>query len=98
MPRIVVLDEPNSNLDTDGENALLETIKTLKSEQITVVLVSHKTNILAVCDRILLMRDGTLQADTTPKELFKPTKAAASTAATVPAGNFQLPQNKPAAD
>ncbi|WP_186393202.1 MULTISPECIES: type I secretion system permease/ATPase [unclassified Pannonibacter] len=72
MPRIVLLDEPNSNLDADGENALIEAIKVMKSEGVTVILVTHKTNLLAVSDRALVLRDGTLQALTTPQELFKP--------------------------
>ncbi|MBB5278659.1 PrtD family type I secretion system ABC transporter [Rhizobium rosettiformans] len=72
MPRIILLDEPNSNLDSDGENALIEAIKTMKSEAITVVLVTHKTNLLAISDRALVLRDGAMQAFTTPQELFKP--------------------------
>lgn len=95
MPRILILDEPNSNLDTDGENALLEAIRAVKAEEVTVVLVTHKTNLLAVCDKIIVMRDGTLQNITTPQELFKPTKAAA---ATVPVGNFPAPINRPVSE
>ncbi len=71
-PRIVILDEPNSNLDSDGEVALVEAVKALKALHVTVVLVTHKTNLLAICDRVLVMRDGVMQAFTTPQELFKP--------------------------
>lgn len=75
MPRIVILDEPNSNLDSEGENALFEAVKTMKSEGVTVVLVTHKTNLLAISDKALVLRDGAMQAFTTPQELFKPTNA-----------------------
>lgn len=81
MPRIVILDEPNSNLDSDGENALLEAVKTMKQEGMTVVLVTHKTNLLAISDRALVLREGAMQAFTTPQELFKPTNAPAPAAA-----------------
>ncbi|WP_422018794.1 type I secretion system permease/ATPase [Roseibium sp.] len=104
MPRIMILDEPNSNLDSDGENALLEAIKAMKEQKITVVLVTHKTNLLAICDRVLVMREGQMQAFTTPQELFKPAAAAANapaaqsapTPATVPVGQVRAPAQKPA--
>ncbi|EEE48062.2 type I secretion system permease/ATPase [Roseibium alexandrii] len=103
MPRIMILDEPNSNLDSDGENALLEAIKAMKEQKITVVLVTHKTNLLAICDRVLVMREGQMQAFTTPQELFKPAAAGnapapqpASVPATVPVGQVKVPAQKPA--
>jgi len=71
-PRIVILDEPNSNLDSDGEVALVEAVKALKALRATIILVTHKTNLLAITDRVLVMRDGAMQAFTTPQELFKP--------------------------
>lgn len=61
MPALVVLDEPNSNLDSDGEAALLNAINTLKEAKRTVVIVTHKTNILAVADKIVLMAGGKVQ-------------------------------------
>ena len=75
LPKIVVLDEPNSNLDSEGENALFEAIKAMKAAGVTVILVTHKTNLLAISDRVLILRDGAMQAFTTPQELFKPTNA-----------------------
>ena len=71
-PQFVVLDEPNSNLDSDGETSLLNAIVALKKAKVTVVVATHKTNILAACDRILVLKDGAMQALTTPQELFKP--------------------------
>lgn len=72
-PRLVILDEPNSNLDNEGENALVEAVKAMKLAGITVILVTHKTNLLAISDRALILRDGAMQAYSTPQELFKPT-------------------------
>lgn len=60
-PRIVVLDEPNSNLDDVGERALVNTIIELKKRSITVVLVTHRSSILGITDKILLLREGILQ-------------------------------------
>ncbi|HEX5330356.1 type I secretion system permease/ATPase [Sulfuricurvum sp.] len=60
-PRIVVLDEPNSNLDDVGERALLNTITELKKRSITVILITHRPAILGITDKILLLREGVLQ-------------------------------------
>jgi ABC-type protease/lipase transport system fused ATPase/permease subunit len=54
----VVLDEPNANLDSAGEEALLHAVQKLKQRQTSVVLISHKVNILAAVDKILVMADG----------------------------------------
>ncbi|MGO4126941.1 type I secretion system permease/ATPase [Inquilinus sp. YAF38] len=58
QPKLVVLDEPNSNLDADGEAALMGTIAGLKALGTTVVIVAHRPQILADADRLLVMRDG----------------------------------------
>lgn len=62
LPAMIVLDEPNANLDAAGEQALMNTIRALKDAKRTVVLVTHKTNILTLCDAILMIADGTVQA------------------------------------
>ena len=60
-PVLVVLDEPNSNLDDAGEQALLRAVLDLKAQGSTVVVVTHRTNIVGVVDRLMVLRDGTLQ-------------------------------------
>lgn len=60
-PSIIVLDEPNSNLDDVGERALLQAIIELKARSITVILITHRPSILGVTDKILLLREGVLQ-------------------------------------
>lgn len=61
-PALIVLDEPNSNLDEAGELALIQAIATLKAAGSTVVLITHRPSVLAVADHILLLKDGTQQA------------------------------------
>jgi ATP-binding cassette subfamily C exporter for protease/lipase len=61
-PKFVVLDEPNSSLDEAGERALVQTLLQLKSEGTTIVLVTHRVNVLSAVDRLLVLRDGQVQA------------------------------------
>jgi PrtD family type I secretion system ABC transporter len=57
-PRLVVLDEPSSNLDQDGDAALLNCISALKQQGVTVVVVSHRPSTIGVADKVLVLRDG----------------------------------------
>ena len=57
-PRFVVLDEPNSSLDEAGEQALARTLQHLKAVGSTIVVVSHRTSVLAVAEKMLILRDG----------------------------------------
>lgn len=57
-PALIALDEPNSNLDEAGESALLAAIQALKEAGSTVVLVTHRSNVLAVVDKMLLLKEG----------------------------------------
>ena len=57
-PKLIVLDEPNSNLDDAGEAALADAIGRMKSAGSTVVVVSHRSNIIPLADHILIMRGG----------------------------------------
>jgi len=60
-PRLVVLDEPNAGLDQPGEHALVEAISALKHAGATVVIIAHRPNVLRMTDRILVLRDGTVE-------------------------------------
>ena len=62
-PVFIVLDEPNANLDDAGEAALLKTVQLLKAKGTTVFLITHRPGAVAVADRILMLRDGQVQAD-----------------------------------
>jgi ATP-binding cassette subfamily C protein len=59
-PSLVVLDEPSSNLDADGDVALDDCIRALKERGVTVVLVSHRPGTIGVADKLLVMHDGAL--------------------------------------
>ena len=61
-PALVVLDEPNANLDDEGEAALVRAVLGLKAKGKTVVLISHRPGILSVADRLLILHQGTVQA------------------------------------
>lgn len=57
-PKIVVLDEPNANLDAEGELALLQALIEMKQQQTTVIMVTHKPSLVASLDYLLVLRDG----------------------------------------
>ncbi|ODC04824.1 peptidase [Terasakiispira papahanaumokuakeensis] len=60
-PKVVVLDEPNSNLDDQGEQALALALKQLHDEQVTVFVVSHRPVLLRNVDKLLMLKDGQVQ-------------------------------------
>ena len=61
-PVFVVLDEPNSSLDEEGDAALAQAIRILKARGTTFVVMTHRTSVLAVSDRMMVLRDGQMQA------------------------------------
>jgi len=58
MPKYVVMDEPNSNLDEVGENALVATVQALKQSGSTVVLTTHRPRLVGVVDKMLVLKSG----------------------------------------
>jgi ABC-type protease/lipase transport system fused ATPase/permease subunit len=69
-PRLVVLDEPNSNLDAEGEGALIEAIRRMKAEGVTLVIVTHRGRLLTVMDLILVLHEGAIERIGPPSEVL----------------------------
>jgi ATP-binding cassette subfamily C exporter for protease/lipase len=61
-PALIVLDEPNSNLDDQGERALIDTIRGLNTLGKTTVLITHRLSALAVVTKIMVLKDGMVAA------------------------------------
>jgi ATP-binding cassette subfamily C exporter for protease/lipase len=57
-PELIVLDEPNANLDDVGEAALIRVVQTLREQKSSVFMVVHQRNLLSVADRVLVMKEG----------------------------------------
>ena len=60
-PKVVVLDEPNANLDTEGEAALALAITGMRERGVTIVMVSHKPSVLAQADKLMVVRSGRVE-------------------------------------
>ena len=80
-PMLVVLDEPNANLDEVGEAALMGTIWTLKALGKTVVLITHRPGAIAAADQLVILRDGAVHM-TGPREAVLAEMRIAQAAAT----------------
>ena len=71
-PRCIVLDEPTAMLDPQGRNEVIETIHSLNRDYgVTVVLITHHMREAIGADRVVVMSDGGIIADGTPKEVFR---------------------------
>jgi len=70
-PRLLVLDEPNSNLDGDGEQALLRALAEIKAAGTTVVLVSHRPALVQGVDKVVVLRDGMIEMFGPRQEVLK---------------------------
>ncbi len=92
-PKFIVLDEPNSSLDEAGEYALVQTLSQLKAQGTTVILITHRTNVLSAVDRLLVLRDGQVHAYGPRDEVL----AALSGAATKQPGGQVMARSMPLA-
>ncbi len=67
---VVVLDEPSSALDVESETIVVNTLKSLGDEKI-VIIIAHRMSTLSICDRLIVMSDGRLEAEGTPAEVAR---------------------------
>ena len=91
-PFLVVLDEPNANLDAEGENALGRAIQILRQMGSIVIVISHRPNALAALDMALVLYEGKAIAFGPSQEVFARVRGAAPS----PAPQAAMPHNKPA--
>jgi ATP-binding cassette subfamily C exporter for protease/lipase len=80
-PKLVVLDEPNANLDDVGEAALARAVQQMRGNGTTVVLVTHRPGAVALADRLLLLTDGVVQAEGPRDAVLAAIRASAQAAA-----------------
>jgi PrtD family type I secretion system ABC transporter len=83
-PKVMMLDEPNANLDAEGEQALERAVLNAKQRGTTVLLITHRPSIAAKCDRILMLREGMV-------EMFGPAQDVLQTLAQGAAGTPPKP-------
>ncbi|GGL37877.1 type I secretion system permease/ATPase [Caulobacter rhizosphaerae] len=84
QPPLLILDEPNSALDADGEAALNNAILAAKARGATILIVAHRTGILNVADRLLVLREGQVEMVGPRAEVVAKMAAAAQAAAQAP--------------
>ncbi|NNG02987.1 MAG: type I secretion system permease/ATPase [Inquilinus sp.] len=70
-PRLLILDEPNANLDLEGEEALVTALAAAKARGATVVLVTHRPSLLSTIDTVMMLRDGAVELHGPRDEVLK---------------------------
>jgi ATP-binding cassette subfamily C protein/ATP-binding cassette subfamily C exporter for protease/lipase/ATP-binding cassette subfamily C protein EexD len=89
-PRVIVLDEPNANLDQAGESSLAEALKDLKQRGCTIIVVGHRPSTLSQADKILVLQDGEVTMFGPRDEIME----AWSEASAAKGGNDTLPMRR----
>lgn len=77
-PALLVLDEPNANLDTAGEMALKEALSAFKQRGTTIVVITHRTTVLEVVDVLMVLRSGQLEMIGPPQAVYDHLKSVAA--------------------
>ncbi|VUX47930.1 ABC transporter ATP-binding protein [Candidatus Defluviicoccus seviourii] len=90
-PRLLVLDEPNSSMDAEGEQALLLAIEQARRNGTTVVIVAQRTSVVATADRLLVLREGRIERIGPRREVAKDYAAPAPRRSVGPAAVARLP-------
>ena len=71
QPKCLVLDEPTSMLDPVGREEVINTLKSLNKEGITIILITHNMEEIVDVDKVFVMNKGELEMQGTPREIFK---------------------------
>jgi ATP-binding cassette, subfamily C, bacterial exporter for protease/lipase len=87
-PSLLVLDEPNSNLDDIGEQALVAAVKDLRARGKTLILITHRQSAISVTNKLLLLRDGASQMFGPTAQVLAALAKAAQAPATMPAAKL----------
>jgi ATP-binding cassette, subfamily C, bacterial exporter for protease/lipase len=74
-PRLMVLDEPNASLDAAGEAALVRALQRLKIAKVTTIFVSHRMSLIALADKVLVLRNGGVAGFGPAAEVLAPPKS-----------------------
>jgi ATP-binding cassette subfamily C protein len=77
-PTLIVLDEPNAHLDQEGEQALVQAIMRAKARGATVLTIAHRAGVIAAVDRLLVVRDGTIEQEGPRDEVTRSLMASAN--------------------
>lgn len=83
QPRLILLDEPNSSLDEAGERALMQALVNMKEAGSTLLLITHKPNLLSLTDKLLILNQGQQQAFAPTVQLLSSLQQAKTAAAVV---------------
>lgn len=97
-PVLLVLDEPNSNLDQEGEAALMQAILAAAARGAAVVVIAHRAGVLARVDRLLMMREGAVQLEGPREEVLQKMRANVRSAAPASTAPAAPPEQAPAPD
>jgi len=98
LPKYVVMDEPNSNLDELGENALVKTVQALKANGSTVVITTHRPRLVGVVDKMLVLKAGKQVAFGDAKEMLEAVRKLQVVAAEANANADSSPETSTKAD
>ena len=96
-PRLVVLDEPNSNLDVEGDEALSHAIAALRAQGSVVIVMAHRPSAISAVDKILMLKDGRMTDFGLKQDVVNRVAQAAQAAQSPKPGSVPLLQRVPAA-
>jgi PrtD family type I secretion system ABC transporter len=92
MPRLIVLDEPNANLDHAGEAALAKALQEMKQHGCTIIIVGHRPSTLEQADKILVMNDGTMTQFGDRDDILRSWEESAESQSAADVARLQIPE------